>query len=315
MRRRFRPALVVAFVAAAIVAPWQVWSMLHVAEITGPLSGSYGSYGAWLSEGARSNGATLFLHTVSLNAREIVELIADRFSLRDSAGVRTATAYLAIIAAGVGAYDLVKKAPVTIAFLAIYLVLLLAWPFTPWRFFFAVWPIVVVLIAQPIVSSIRQWSLQRARIARFAAIGIGVILAAGATRAEARAYRGRTWRQGGATATAQIGPVVSWVRAHTSDGDVVAGEGEQLLYLFAGRQAVPLTSFTASEYMEPRAPAEDAAMALDVVDRYRVRYIVTLAPGVVTVADSLAVASSRRVRLVPIERLGGGAAAYRVESP
>jgi hypothetical protein len=324
MRRRFRALMIVAVAAAAIIAPWQLWSMLHVGEITGPLTGSYGSYVAWLAEGAHEGGVRLFAHAIALNARELVALIADRVSLADSAGVRLVCAWLATGLAGIGAFRMARKAPVTILFLAIYLGVVLMWPYAPWRFFFAVWPLVVLSIGEAVVAAVaaahasrEQVGRRTSRMASIAVAAIAVLVVAGAVREEVRAYRGMTWRESGAAATAQIGPVVNWARTHTSSGDIIAAEGEQVVYLFAGRRAVPLTSFTASEYMAPRPMAEDAAMMMDLIGRFDVSYVVTISPPLAAAADSLVGAnasqgSTARPRLVALDGLSGGRA-YRVD--
>lgn len=308
LRRRFKSAVIVTAVAIVIVAPWQLWSMAHVGEISGPLTGSYGSYVGWWAEGARAGGASLFAHTVSLNVREVVALLADRFSLSDAATPRLATAALAVVLAAVGAYHLARKAPTTVAFILIYLAVLLVWPFTPWRFFYAVWPIVVVLIGETVLAS------RVTTTGRSIAIGSGVLIVAGMVREEARAYRERSWRQGAQGATAQISPVVNWIRTHTSPGDVVAAEGEPLLYLFAGRQVVPLTAFTASEYMAPRSREQNSAMIVELIDHFRIRYLVPASPAFVAASDAL---TSDTVphgwHLVMLDRLPNGGAAYRVD--
>jgi hypothetical protein len=306
LRRRFRAAAGVAVVAIVIVAPWQVWSMAHVGEISGPLTGSYGSYVGWWAEGARSGGAALFIHTVVLNVREVAALLADRFSLSDSPTPRLATAALAAVMATVGAYRLAGRAPVTIAFIVTYLAVLFVWPFTPWRFFYAVWPIVVILIGETLFAA------RATNNGRWLAIAAGALIITGTVREEMRAYRERSWRQGAQGATAQISPLVSWVRTHTSPGDVVAGEGEQLLYLFAERQTVPLTAFTASEYMAPRSRAENSAMIVDLLDHFPIRYVVTISPPMVAASDALASDVLPGRHLVLLERLPHGGGAYRV---
>jgi hypothetical protein len=320
LRRRLRSAVVAGVGATVMVAPWQLWSALHAHEVTGPLRGSYGSYIGWFVDGAREGGAALFQHTIATNARESLALLADRFSLGDSPGVRAVTEWLVLVTVMAGAWRLLRRTPVTVVFMALYMAVVLVWPFTPWRFVFAVWPIVVLSIGEAIVGFVRSAPrLDNTRrssvVGRVIAVAVGLVIAAGAIREEGRAYRDRTWRQGGAVATAQIGPLVSWARSHTSPGDVIAAEGEQLLYLFAVRQAVPLTTFTAIEYMAPRSLVEDAAAIGELLDRYPIRYVATVSPLLRRAADSLSageVGVESRKPLVRLIAFPGGGAAYRV---
>jgi hypothetical protein len=321
LRRRLRSAIIVGLTAVVILMPWQLWSVAHAHEISGPLRGSYGSYLGWFFDGARARGLALFRNTVTMNARELLALLADRFALGDSAGARLAMAWLIVIVVGTGACRMRKRAPVTVVFLALYLGVVLVWPFTPWRFFFAIWPIIVLLIGDAAVGSVRRTPRGQGSsvsVGGAMAIALGILISAGAIREEGRAYRDRTWRQGGAAATAQIAPLVSWVRSHTAPGDVIAAEGEQILYLFAAREAVPLTGFTAAEYMRARTSAQDAAAIVEILNHFPIRYLTTISPGLIAVVDSLIVADSlngRQGRLAAIGSFSDGAGAvYRVQS-
>jgi hypothetical protein len=320
LRRRFRAAAMVVAGAALMLAPWQVWSMVHAGDVAAPLRGSYGSYLAWLTDGARVDGLRLFVHTVAVNVREVAALLADRLALRDTAVVRGVTAWLAIAMMLAGAWCARRKAPVTIAFLAVYVAIMLVWPYTPWRFVFAIWPLLLLLIGEPLVAarhSLIPASASRHRHRALATLTLvaGVVFVAGMVREEARAYSTRSWRQGRNAATAQIAPLVAWVNANTKSTDVVAVEGEQLVYLFTGRQAVPLAAFTAAEYRRAPTLDENVAMLSQILKGAPVSHVVSISPPLVAAADSL---SARSIPGEPhLERtatFGGGqtGAAYVV---
>jgi hypothetical protein len=278
-----------------------------------PLRGSYGSYGGWLAEGLRAGGATLFLHTIAANMREVGALLADRFAIIDSAIVRNSAALLGVGAIFVGAWKAVRRAPVTVVFAIVYVCVLLAWPYTPWRFVFAIWPLVIIAIGEAARPAFARRTNRT--FAQWAAMGCVTILAVGTLREEARAYAHRTWRQPGDAATAQIAPLMRWVSRETTPSDVLAVEGEQLVYLFTGRQAVPVAPFTAAEYMRTPTVQENASMMQNLVGRFPVTYIATVSPPFVAAADSLiAHSASSKVALARVGPLssGGAGVAYRV---
>jgi hypothetical protein len=319
LRRRWRTALVCAIATAATLAPWQLWLALHAETIGGSLSGSYGTYGAWLASGARGGGAAFVLQTVLLNLREVGALLADHFALADTAGLRNAATATAILVLCVGAWRAAKRAPVLVAFTVVYLSILLVWPFTPWRFVFAVWPVVVLLAGEAIAFAAEVRHAETRAIPQRAAAHIAIALCAaiiclGGAREEVRAYGRRAWAQPGADATAQIAPLVRWVLARTNAGDVLAVDGEQLVFLFTGRKAVPVAPFTAAEYLHPRSAEQNAESLRLLIQEVPITYVATISPNLRSSGELLAAApgtpgAARLVRLAPL----AGGEVFRVE--
>jgi hypothetical protein len=289
--RRWRTVILCAAITGATLVPWQLWLTAHAETNGGSLSGSYGTYGAWLATGAREGGVAFVLQTVALNLREVGALLADHFALGDSSTMRNWATVLALVVIGVGAYRAAKRVPVLVAFAIVYSLILLVWPFTPWRFVYAVWPVVVLFIGEAIAYAIEARPVVAIGAPRLAlAAGIAV-LCIGAAREEGRAYVQRSWTRPGADATAQIAPLLRWVVARTNASDVLAVDGEQLVFLFTGRRAVPVAPFTAAEYLHPRTAEENAESLRRLIEEVPVDYIATISPGLRSSGEMLAAAS------------------------
>src|SRR5207249_1430487 len=104
LRGRWRSALLCAVGVAIAVMPWQIWTAMHSSGLAEPLKGSYGSYVAWLAEGARAGGPSFIWQTVVVNVREVGALLADRFALRDSVVARSVTAWFVALLVVMGGW-------------------------------------------------------------------------------------------------------------------------------------------------------------------------------------------------------------------
>ncbi|MEX2152112.1 MAG: hypothetical protein WD825_02175 [Gemmatimonadaceae bacterium] len=313
-RKRWRTAALVAVAAVAVVAPWQLSIATHDTALVEGTRGAYGSYAAWMSEGLRSGGLELFLGAVTANVREIGSLLADRFSISDRSAIRVATSVVAGVLLLTGGARALHRAPVTAAFTAIYLCILLVIPYGPWRYIFAIWPLVVLFLGEAArwASELRPRHRAPAMVV-FAAL---FVLAIGMGRTEARSYSQRAWRGPARAATEQIAPLVRWVATRTRPDDVVAVDGEQLVYLFTGRRAVPIVPFTAAEYLHPRSVATNAASMRQLLLDVPVSFVLTIQPAFHASATMLVAANdssrARSARLVPVDALPGGGV-FRVE--
>jgi 4-amino-4-deoxy-L-arabinose transferase-like glycosyltransferase len=332
-RRRFRTVAIFGLVLGCVIAPWQWWAGAHASTLAEPLRGSYGSYGAWLVAGLHADGLRLVIGTLTINAREVVALFADRFSLSDGALVRTLSGAVALLAASIGAWRLRHRGPVTVGFAISYFGIMMLWPYTPWRFVFAVWPVVILLIGDALRGAMVAARISGASDAaaprtsawpRIAAATVAVLFACGVLREEGRAFAHRAWNAPGAAATQAIAPLLQRVVSTTRPSDLVAVDGEQLVYLFTGRQAVPVAPFTASEYIEPRDIEQNAASLRTLIAELPVEYVVTITPAFDRSAQLLSAAagascstcadSSNGDRLVRLGGVGAGGV-FRVERP
>ena len=296
-RRRARHALLALAAAFVIVLPWQLWTMLATPRVPAALEGAYGSYLGWFVAGVREGGLPFVAATARVNLAELWLLAQDRVIPADAVFPRSLATALLLLLVAIGAWALSRRAPVTAWFLAIYLAIVVVWPYTPWRFLWAVWPLVLLCAA---AGASRLWR-ESARSWTRAVVALVIALPAfGMLRTEWRAYATRAWSAPAMQAGAQITPVVAWVGRNTTSSDMVLAEGEQVVSLFTGRRAGPTASFSAREYVVPRSPAERRAELRALLLLMSPRYVLPLAPEQLDAARAL---TAERPALRPVTTL------------
>jgi hypothetical protein len=92
------------------------------------------------------------------------------------------------------------------------------------------------------------------------------------------------WRDSVPRVTAaRATPVVEWVRASTRPTDIIAMEDDPLVYLYTGRRAVPVGSFTPEEYLKEQSYAFATDQLATIVAHYKPTYIIgTTSYGVIS---------------------------------
>jgi hypothetical protein len=71
---------------------------------------------------------------------------------------------------------------------------------------------------------------------------------------------------------------------------VIASDAEGAVYLYTGRRAVPITSFTAAEYVHDRTANDQIAIVRGLVDRYQPSFVVVTSPRLIEAASRIAAA-------------------------
>jgi len=204
-------------------------------------------------------------------------------------------------------------------FLAFYAAIVLAWPYAPDRFLWAIWPLAGLLCASGALESWRlgasahTHSSVRAAVALACAVGVAALVghAAYSIRGASRHWWDVAAR---ANATALI-PVAAWINTHTTMADVVACDGEPFVHLYTGRTVVPVHILSPDEYLAG-TPLEQAASdlrALFIANRPRFA-VFSAAAGELAAAPLLDGAHGTP-RLVPLDTLPGGGIAFRVVLP
>lgn len=308
-RREWRRAAVVVAGAAIVLLPWQLWVMLHDDTLPAALRGSYGSYVAWLADGMTRGGPAFVARTVARNAGEVAAILADRFAPWQFGLLRLVPLSLILALLAFGGVQLRRRAPVTTAFIAAYILVMLMWPYNPWRFVWGVWPLVLLLAAEG-ASTIASWRpvVRPMAFVRYALFAPLALLALGLVRAEIVAYRDRAWAAPVRDATRSIAPVMRWISQNTRPHEAVIADAEPLVYLFTERPAMPPVAFTAAEYVMPRPPAADIAALANLVRQFPVRYVVTVVPSTMTAARALALPTSTYpITLREVDSLPGAA--------
>jgi hypothetical protein len=284
VRRRRAAALWCLAGALAALIPWQLWITLHDAAIPAALQGSYGSYFGWFADGITSGGPSFVWSTVRTNLGQVMALLADRLAPWTPGWPRIAGVVLVLGVMSAGAIRARRAAPVTLAFLAMYGAVTLVWPYSPWRFLWALWPFVALLAIEGLRGGLvaRRWSLPQ-----LSAAAAALILFAGVAQVELSAFRARAWTTPARSAAGEIAPLMRWITRHTTRDDVLLADAEPLVYLFTGRQVMPPVSFTAREYTGGATLASHAHGMAQLLTRYRVRYVVTVVPSTAAAADRL----------------------------
>jgi hypothetical protein len=200
-----------------------------------------------------------------------------------------------------------RSARVTTLFLAGYLGIVLVWPFSPLRFLWAIWPLLMILPAAGLVSSWDSVIVRHHRYARHALAAAGLVLTSGIVAFNARGYANAWWSSNARFHARRVLPELAWVARTTQATDVVAADAEAAVYLYTGRRAVPITTFTAAEYARERSVAEETQVVTGLLDRYRPRYVLATSPHVI---DALSRLARSRPALVRVDFVGNGVA-YR----
>lgn len=279
LRGRWRSILALGLGAAPLLVPWQLWVGAHQGEIAHPLVGKYGSYGAWLAEGYRAGGFPFAREVVLKNLMELDRTFAYLFMPVAARLPRLACAFalLALIAIGTRRYW--RGAPVTLVFLAGYMLVVMLWPFEPSRFVLAIWPLWFPLLAAGVVACWRLAVPNAALVPwRSFVAAAAVALVAGFGWYNARGYASRWWVTIQQNTGERARPTIEWVARYTQPEDVLSTEDDILVYLYTERRAVPTSTFTALERVHPLTDAEDLAYVRAIFDAYDPRYYLVGSP-------------------------------------
>ncbi len=278
--RRRRVAAGVALAASALtLVPWQIWTSAHAGDVPPVLVGKYGSYGAWLGSAIRSDGFAfvggVMLKNLGVLRANLWDMLAAPSVLASAAVmVATAASLAAIALLASGSRQWFKRAPVTVCFVALYLVVVLAWPFEPTRFVWAVLPL-IGLAAAVAARSIIQWrpAAMAGRTLRLAAMAAMLLMAAGYTVYNIRGFAQRAWTNDPRLFASRATPLVDWVRRATQPGDLLATDDDALVHLYSGRRTIPVQTFTPQEYLEGQS-YDFATEQLEALLRdFRPRYV------------------------------------------
>lgn len=304
-RRRFADAALFAVPAILLVLPWQLWSRAHAGVVPDAMRGNYESYGAWLAAGLHADGIGLLWRTAERTSVEILAMFATLAAPSLPGLARYAALAVLAFLSIIGARAFARSAPVSALFLAVYAAIVIVWPFTPARFLWGVWPLVLVV---PVLGAraILRWQ-PRPRSMRGARVGALVLAAAvacGHAFYTVRGYRGRWWGSIPRAGAANLRPLVIWAAQRTAPTDVLAVEAESAVYLYADRRTVPVHTFTVQQYFQPRTASQEADVIRAILGSYHVN-AVAVTTNTMRAAVSL-LASQRPPLLVVNDSFPGG---------
>ncbi|MFL5620090.1 MAG: hypothetical protein ACJ79A_17060 [Gemmatimonadaceae bacterium] len=295
-RRRWRDAALLAAAAFICLLPWQLWMSRHAGALPSPLLGMYDSYAAWWIRGLRTLGVAMIPQTIAKTTNETSTMLAVLFSpMRGSAAHAVTLVALAmlVVAACVATW---RRVPVTLLFLAGYLAIVLVWPFQTARFVWTVWPLLLALVAVGGWTALGR-PVWRAPL-RVVLAAAFVWVAVGYSAYETRGIRGRWWSSIPRANTPRIATAVRWIAANTAPDELVATDYEGAVYLYTGRQALPIITLTPAQYLRDYSPRENAMEGLlAVIEAYPVRTVVAGAGRAYDAARFLATQTPARLRL------------------
>ena len=308
MRRRWRAAFTLCAVGAVFLLPWQWWVSQHQGEIAHVVVGKFGAYGPWLAEGYREGGLALARDVVIANLKDIRNTVSFLVLPTSHAVPRLLMLSVLCVFAVTGAWAFRRKAPVTLAFLALYLLVIILWPFHPSRFLLGVWPLWLPLVGSG-VFVLWQATSRRPRLRAPLRVGLGLaslVCASGYLWYNATGYQKRWWEAPQREAGERAKPIVEWAARHTPSDAVLSTEDDLIVYLYAGRKTVPTATFTAPERLRQLTDAEDLGYAREIFRDYRPDYYIVNSRQGARTGDALASEPS------PILRYFGNLATVRI---
>jgi hypothetical protein len=262
LRRQWKFASLVLVGAVAVLVPWQLYIARHAGEIPAAVSAKYGPYFTWFVQGLRAEGLHLLVATLKRN-------VVSSFTIIKTLFAPIGGAWLAIVLLGApgvaAAWRLARRTPVVFMAVIAHATIILIWPFEPQRFIWTSWPFVSLWLCAGVSELWEQarrlnpgrWSPARILVAAdsavlaLAAFGTtAFMLSNGAYRAIARGQAKR------------ITPTVAWVEQHAPPGSLVASDDETAVFLYTGRRAVPVSSFSAADYAHGEGWSESALGAV-----------------------------------------------------
>ena len=294
-RRRYREAAACATAMLIGIAPWMLWVATHNDALPPLVRGAYGSYTAWLAAGWHSWGPHLLAVTVPDNVATILMSVVRSIVPKGSAAVDLLVGGAFALFTAIGVAVAWRRMRVTTLFVAGYLGIVLVWPFSPLRFVWGIWPLVMLFPAAGLAAA---WQSPLVRQQRPARLGVGLlaaVVALGILAFNVQGYANAWWSSNARFHARRVLPQLSWVAKATSPDDVVASDAEAAVYLYTGRRAVPVTTFTAAEYVRERTLPEETAVMKSLLEHYRPRYVLVTSPKLMEVTARFAPASLARV--------------------
>ena len=302
LKRLYKEGAMSAGIGLIVLLPWLIWVATHDALISAPIRGQYGSYTAWFAAGVRDHGLSLVVAAVRENVGTTYAILARSFSVARNT-LLDAIAVLAIVTLSVaGAISLYTRARVTLLFLIFYFAIVLAWPFSPLRFIWGVWPLIVLLM----LGGARKlwWSMRHQRVARVACLSASIVVLVGAAVFNVQGYRNAWWATVSRSFTPRIRAQLEWTSEHAEPNAIIAGSDEGAVFLYTGHRAVPTSIFRAEQYFATQPPQDDERDMAAIVREFRPAYL--LAWTIPSQRAAVALAAQRPPILIAADTMSGG---------
>ena len=294
-RRRYREAAVCTVASLIGIAPWMLWVATNNDALPPLIRGAYGSYTAWLAAGWHTWGVQLLAVTLPDNVATIGMTVVRSIVPKGSAALDLLVGGTFALLTAMGVAVTWRRMRVTTLFVAGYVAIVLVWPFSPLRFVWGIWPLVMLF---PAAGFVAAWQSAVVRQRRPARLGLGTLAAVvllGMVAFNVQGYANAWWSSNARYHARRVLPQLAWVAKGTSPNDIVASDAEAAVYLYTGRRTVPVTTFTAGEYVRERTLAEETAVMASLLEHYRPRYMLVTSPKLGEAATRIGPASLLRV--------------------
>ena len=300
-RRHWRAAALLAVTATAAMLPWQLWVSAHAGDVPAVFLGKYGSYLGWLGDAVAAQGITFLRDVAAVNLRSLVEQgWATTATETLPVWLRASSSIALSFFFGLGLVALGGRAPVAALFAALYLAIVVVWPFAPARFTWGVWPLIGLAYTMAAVT-VARWPM---RIPRLAAGMALALLAVGYTAYNWRSASAGWWTQVQKGVADRARPLAAWVSANTDSNSVVATDDDVLIFLYTGRRAIPNGVFTPQEHLVPQTPAFAATSLRRIMRTFDVDFVLASSDYGVFAARGLMQATPPELRLLGALRTG-----------
>jgi hypothetical protein len=234
MRGRKAAAVVAGAAGVLIAMPWALWTMRHAPAIDPLLAANYGTY----TQFAGQAGLTGILAGLDLQALQAFPRLLLPY-LPAPLWYLLAAMLFAVL--GLGVWRTARSVPALFSTLLPYVGIVLLWPFTPDRFMWILLPWVALLV----VAGCR-WLWDRKRWGRLAVALVAIVLAAGFGRVQVVSMAQRGFAVTAVQSSAPFRYLIAGIDTGLPVDATVATDGEALVYLYTGRQTVPLILFRLS---------------------------------------------------------------------
>ena len=274
LRRRWQTAGFLAAMAGVPAIAWVAWARAHAADVPDPIAGQYGSYGNWLGQGFEDGAFARLGEVMGANWGPFVETLQFVWAPR-APGLALAIVLLTVGgAAAYGALNVWKRNPTLVLFPIVYLGLVFIWPYEPYRFYYAIVPVLTLLAFEGLweaVPKIRgdlpRWGIPVAAI-------VAAIFVVNALVYHGRGHSARSWASPQTIPARAYAPLNEWIRSNTAPDEVIASALDPYVHWETGRLAVPSWRFLADDYGRYDRTPEVLAAGLDsVIVRYGARYV------------------------------------------
>jgi hypothetical protein len=267
------------------------------------MRGNYESYLALVTDAVRARGISLLAQAALRTGHDLGVMFQWVIAPLGSSVLRDAALLVLGLLTSLGVRPVWRRMPATTLFLALYMAVVLVWPYTPGRFVWCIWPLLLILPAAG-ARELLVWapSVPWERFARVGLAGAAAGLALGYAAYNVSGYRNHSWSTGGYAAF--LRPLLVQVASRTPRNALIASEAEGTVYLYTGRRTVPLGSFMATDYLSPRTPHDYARAMSIVLDRYHPSAVFVTTGFLRTAMRDLAV--SEPPRLAVVDTFPGG---------